>query len=64
MPNSGLFPKSGYKADTGLSLSLISVMAKFPLFVLPLEEFFLLRLNSQKMSQSQPKGLVKPLFHF
>lgn len=40
MPNSGFFPKNGYKADTGLSLSLVSLMAKFPLFILTLEEFF------------------------
>lgn len=40
MPNSGLFPKSGYKADTGLSLSLISLMAKFPFFVLLFKGFF------------------------
>ena len=64
MPNSGLCPKSRYKADTGLSLSLISLMAKFPLFVLALEFFFLLRLNSPKISQSQPKAFVKPLFNF
>lgn len=52
MPNTGLFPKSRCKANTGLSHSLCSLMAKFPLFVLPLGETMQLRLNSPKIPES------------
>lgn len=39
-------------------------MAKFPSFVLPLEDISLLGLNSPKMSPNQTEGFVESLFNF